>query len=97
MQRKEPKDNPTLYVRERLDYSACVWEITFLVGIFLINLRQTLWMVFYQEKIRDLSREQKSSEQFVWLNRRYGETETQLSRWAITPSMRADSSQDEVI
>ena len=49
------------------------------------------------EKFRDLSRERESSEQFVWLNRRYGETETQLSRWAITPSMRADSSQDEVI
>ncbi len=51
MQRKEPKDNPTLYVRESLDYSACVWEVAFLVGIFLINLCQTLWMVFYQEKI----------------------------------------------
>lgn len=50
-QRKEPKDNPTLYVRERLDYSACVWEVTFLAGIFLINLRQTPLMVFYQEKI----------------------------------------------
>jgi hypothetical protein len=50
-ERKEPKDNPTLYVRERLDYSTGVWEITFLVGIFLINLRQTPRMVFYQEKI----------------------------------------------
>ncbi|MFB3082523.1 MAG: hypothetical protein ACE1Z4_03580 [Gammaproteobacteria bacterium] len=38
--------------------------------------------------IRDLSHELKSSEQFVWLNRRYGETETQLSRSAITPSVR---------
>ena len=50
-QRKELKDNPTLYVRERLDYSACVWEVMFLAGIFLINLRQTPRMVFYQEKI----------------------------------------------
>ena len=50
-QRKEPEDNPTLYVRERPDYSACVWEVTFLVGIFLINFRQTLRMVFYQETI----------------------------------------------
>jgi hypothetical protein len=48
-------------------------------------------------KNRDLSRERESSEQFVWLNRRYGETETQLSRWAIMPSIRADSSQNEVI
>jgi hypothetical protein len=39
-------------------------------------------------KIRDLSRERESSEQFVWLNRRYGERETQLSRSAITPSIR---------
>jgi hypothetical protein len=46
---------------------------------------------------RDLSREGESSEQFVWLNRRYGETETQLSRSAIMPSIRADSSQNEVI
>jgi hypothetical protein len=46
---------------------------------------------------RDLSRERESSEQFVWLNRRYGETETQLSRSAIMPSIRADSSQNEVI
>jgi hypothetical protein len=46
---------------------------------------------------RDLSRERESSEQFVWLNRRYGETETQLSRSAITPSIRADSSQNEMI
>ncbi len=37
---------------------------------------------------RDLSRERESSEQFVWRNRRYGETETQLSRSAITPSVR---------
>ncbi len=48
-------------------------------------------------KIWDLSRERESSEQFVWLNRPYGETETQLRRWAIAPSIRADSSQDEVI
>jgi hypothetical protein len=48
-------------------------------------------------KNRDLSRERESSEQFVWLNRRYGETETQLSRSAIMPSIRADSSQNEVI
>ena len=45
----------------------------------------------------DLSRERESSEQFVWLNRRYGETETQLSRSAITPSIRADASQNEMI
>jgi len=50
-QSKEPKGNLTLYVRERLDYSAYVWEGTLLVGIFLINLRQILRMVFYQEKI----------------------------------------------
>jgi hypothetical protein len=42
----------------------------------------------WRKKIRDLSRERESSEQFVWLNRRYGETETQLSRSAITPSIR---------
>jgi hypothetical protein len=42
---------------------------------------------------RDLSREQESSEQFVW----YGETETQLRRWAIMPSIQADWRQDEVI
>src|SRR6516162_58015 len=47
--------------------------------------------------IRDLSRERESSEQFGWLNRRYGETETQLGRSAITPSIRADSSQNEMI
>ena len=46
---------------------------------------------------RDLSRERESSEQFGWLNRRYGETETQLGRSAITPSIRADSSQNEMI
>ena len=44
---------------------------------------------------RDLSRKREISEQFVWLNRQYGETEAQLSRSAITPSIRADSSQDE--
>ena len=49
--RKEPKDNPTLYVRERLDYSACVWEMSFLAGFFLIHPQQTPWVVFYQEKI----------------------------------------------
>jgi hypothetical protein len=47
--------------------------------------------------IRDLSRKREISEQFVWLNRQYGETEAQLSRSAITPSIRADSSQDEGI
>ncbi len=41
-----------------------------------------------EKKLRDLSRERESSEQFVWRNRRYGETETQLSRSAITPSVR---------
>jgi hypothetical protein len=48
-------------------------------------------------KIWDLSRERESSEQFVWLNRRCGETEMQLSRSAIMPSIRADSNQNEVI
>jgi hypothetical protein len=38
--RKEPRNNPALYVRERPDYSACVWEVTFLVEIFLIKLSQ---------------------------------------------------------
>jgi hypothetical protein len=42
---------------------------------------------------RDLSRERESSEQFVW----YVETETQLRRWAIMPSIQADWHQDEVI
>jgi hypothetical protein len=41
----------------------------------------------------DLSRERESSEQFVW----YVETETQLRRWAIMPSIQADWHQDEVI
>jgi hypothetical protein len=45
----------------------------------------------------DLSHERESSEQFVWLNRRYDETETQLSRSAMMPSIRADSSQSEGI
>ena len=48
-----------------------------------------------QTESRDLSRKREISEQFVWLNRQYGETEAQLSRSAITPSIRADSSQDE--
>ena len=47
--------------------------------------------------MRELSRAPQSSEQFVWLNRRYGETETQLSPSAIMPSTRADSSQNAVI
>jgi len=50
-----------------------------------------------REDFRELSRAPESSEQFVWLNRRYGETETQLSRSAIMPSTRADSSQNAVI
>jgi hypothetical protein len=37
-----------------------------------------------------------SSEQFARLNRQSDETETQLSRLAITLSIRADSSQKEV-
>jgi hypothetical protein len=45
------------------------------------------------KKIGDLSREQECSEQFVW----YVETETQLRRWAIMPSIQADWHQDEVI
>jgi hypothetical protein len=51
----------------------------------------------YNAIIRDLSHERESSEQFVWLNRRYDETETQLSRSAMMPSIRADSSQSEGI
>jgi hypothetical protein len=54
-------------------------------------------MSTFSKKFGDLSRERESSEQFVWLNRRYGETETQLSRSAIMPSIRAESSQNEVI
>jgi hypothetical protein len=53
-----------------------------------------------QEKSKmvwELSRASESSEQFVWLNRQYDETETQFSRLAIRPSIRADSSQDEVM
>ena len=46
-----------------------------------------------KEQWWDLSREQESSEQFVW----YGETEIQLCRWAMMPSIQADWSQDEVI
>jgi len=46
---------------------------------------------------RELSRAPESSEQFVWLNRRHGATKTQLSRSAIMPSTRADSSQTAVI
>ena len=45
----------------------------------------------------ELSRAPQSSEQFVWLNRRYGETETQLNPSAIMPSTRADASQHAVI
>lgn len=51
---------------------------------------------FVRENFGELSRASESSEQFVWLNRRYGETEMQLSRSAMTPSIRADLSQDEV-
>jgi hypothetical protein len=54
-------------------------------------------LTLLNEQTRDLSCERESSEQFVWLNRRYGERETQLSRSAIMPSIRADSSQNEVI
>ena len=46
-----------------------------------------------QQKKWDLSHERESSEQFVW----YGETEMQLCRWAMMPSIQADWSQDEVI
>jgi hypothetical protein len=56
------------------------------------NLRRTL----FWQKFGELSRAPESSEQFVWLNRRDGETETPLSRPAITPSIRTDLSQDEV-
>jgi hypothetical protein len=44
-------------------------------------------------KMRDLSHERESSEQFVW----YGERETQLRCWAMMPSIQANWSQDEVI
>jgi hypothetical protein len=44
-------------------------------------------------RIRDLSRERESSEQFVW----YGETEMQLRRWAIMLSIQANWHQDEGI
>ena len=54
-------------------------------------------IVNLMQKIGELSRAPQSSEQFVWLNRRYGETETQLSPTAIMPSTRADSSQNAVI
>ncbi len=58
-------------------------------------LRDLVWLSELQG--RELSRASESSEQFVWLNRPYDETETQLSRSAVTPSIRANSSQDEVI
>jgi membrane protease subunit HflK len=53
-----------------------------------LNVADVKWIV--QFRIAD-------SRSKVWLNRRYGETETQRSRSAITPSIRADLSQDEVI
>jgi hypothetical protein len=46
-----------------------------------------------RREIGDLSRERESSEQFVW----YGETEMQLRRWAMMPSMQAAWSPDEEI
>jgi len=61
------------------------------------SLSKSPVLVLENSDFRELSRAPESSEQFVWLNRRYGETGTQLGRWAITPSIRADSSQDEVI
>ena len=61
------------------------------ITVMIVKTTRILW------KNWDLSRERESSEQFVWLNRRYGETETQLSRSAITPSIRADASQNEMI
>ena len=48
---------------------------------------------YFRYKNGDLSRKRESSEQFVW----YGETEMQLRRWAMMPSIQADWSQDEVI
>jgi hypothetical protein len=48
--KKNPKDNPMLYVRERLDYSACGWEVTFPMEIFLINLRQIPLGCFIRKK-----------------------------------------------
>jgi len=51
VQKKEPKNNPTLYVRERLDYSACGWEVTFSTEISPIHLRQIPRVEFYQEEI----------------------------------------------
>ena len=52
--------------------------------------------LFQYSNIGDLSPELESSEQFAWRNRRHGETETQLIRSAIMPSIQADSSQNEV-
>jgi hypothetical protein len=43
-----------------------------------------------EKKKGDLSPERESSEQFVWLNLQYGEAEAQLSRSAITPSIRVE-------
>lgn len=45
---------------------------------------------------RELSRASEISEQFARLNRQSDATGTQLSRLAITLSIRADSSQEEV-
>jgi hypothetical protein len=39
-----------LYVRERLDYSACGWGVTFPLEIFLINLRQIPVGCFIRKK-----------------------------------------------
>jgi hypothetical protein len=47
--------------------------------------------------LRLVSRAPESSEQFAWLNRRYREMETQLTRSGAIPSIIADSSQDEAI
>jgi hypothetical protein len=62
-----------------------------------LRRRSTAGGCCWRINFRDLSRKREISEQFVWLNRQYGETEAQLSRSAITPSIRADSSQDEGI
>src|SRR3989442_15818890 len=38
---------------------------------------------FFQGKFREFSRDHKSSEQFVWLNRRHREMETQLAHSSV--------------
>jgi len=80
-------------IRFRMRYSSahglspCETQYGF-VTFIILKFHKIFW---------ELSRAPHSSEQFVWLNRRYGETETQRSRSAIMPSTRADSHQNAVI